>query len=106
MTDLKINAQRIKELERKEAKLAALEAGGVDNWDFYDDSLKDYYLANEKEECIDSLIDELQAVFGECAYEPSERGAGVAFDNSIEDKLIKLLITHKVTFEGLGGDDV
>jgi hypothetical protein len=28
-------------LEKDSCKLAALEAGGVDNWDFYYDSLKD-----------------------------------------------------------------
>ena len=39
---MKISKQRVEELERSEAKLLALESGGVDNWENYDDSLKEY----------------------------------------------------------------
>jgi len=67
--------QRLKELERAEAKLNALEAGGVDNWEWYGESLKEYNAENEIEEKRDELLDELETVFGGCAYEPSERGA-------------------------------
>lgn len=38
------------ELRRSAFKLDCLEAGGVDNWDWYDESLKDYYAAVEKDE--------------------------------------------------------
>jgi hypothetical protein len=37
-------------LKRAAAELAALEAGGVDNWDFYYDSLRDAGLTDEEEE--------------------------------------------------------
>lgn len=33
----------------REEKLSALEAGGVDNWEWYDESLSDYY-ANQEDE--------------------------------------------------------
>lgn len=36
-----ITAERLKTLERAEAKLQALEAGGVDNWEWYGESLKE-----------------------------------------------------------------
>lgn len=39
-----------KEIERKLAKLAALEAGGVDNWEWYDEALKEYRATIERDE--------------------------------------------------------
>ena len=47
---MKIEPKRLKELERAEAKLNALEAGGVDNWDNYDVSLEEYRAVNELED--------------------------------------------------------
>ncbi|QDP66007.1 MAG: hypothetical protein GOVbin631_68 [Prokaryotic dsDNA virus sp.] len=45
--ETKISAKRLKELERIEAKLAALEAGGVDNWEGYDISLEPFRKEDE-----------------------------------------------------------
>lgn len=42
-----ISAERLAELEDKEEKLDALEAGGVDNWDWYGDSLEEYFKKHE-----------------------------------------------------------
>lgn len=39
----KISVERLAELLRAEYKLDLLEAGGVDNWDAYDDSLNCEY---------------------------------------------------------------
>lgn len=99
---MSISAKRIKELERAEAKLQALESGGVDNWDFYDDALEGYYAENELEENRESLINDLEIVFGECAYEPSERGGGVAFNDEAFADAMKVLVEHGVTFETKG----
>lgn len=94
-----VSAKRLKELERSEAKLNALEAGGVDNWDAYADSLKDYWAENEREEKMDDLVTELSEAFGECAYEPSERGAGIAFNESVEQDVLQMLHKAGVYFK-------
>ena len=39
-----IPIKRYKQLMRAEAKLTALERGGVDNWDWYEASLEDHYV--------------------------------------------------------------
>lgn len=39
---VEVSAKRLKELERRDVLLTALEAGGVDNWDGYDWSLEDH----------------------------------------------------------------
>jgi hypothetical protein len=97
---MSINEQRIKELERSEAKLHALEAGGVDIWDFYDESLTDWRAENEHEEKICSLVSDLKEAFGECAYEPSERGAGIAFAGNVASSVLGVLKQHGVIFKG------
>lgn len=69
---------RIKELERAEAKLSALESGGVDNWEYYDDSLAGYYQQVSFEDDITNTVFELASILLAGAFEPSERGAGYA----------------------------
>ncbi len=39
---MEISKERLEELEDKEAKLDALEVGGVDNWEWYGESLEEY----------------------------------------------------------------
>lgn len=38
-----ISESRLRDLLYAEAKLNALEAGGVDNWEWYGDSINDYF---------------------------------------------------------------
>jgi len=95
---MEITKQRIKELLRAEDKLNALEGAGVDNWDFYGEALKEYDAENELEENREKLIHDLEVIFGECAFEPSERGAGIAFNDDAFDKVMIVLNDHNVTF--------
>jgi len=99
MKQEEISKVRLEQLELAESKLNALEAGGVDNWEFYGDSLTEWNAENELKESLNDLIQELSQVFGECAYEPSERGAGIAFDDDAYSEAMKLLIAKKVRFE-------
>lgn len=39
----------ISNLENRDAILCALEAGGVDNWEWYEESLKDFFGEEEEE---------------------------------------------------------
>lgn len=82
---VEITEKRLKELERIESKLMALEAGGVDNWEGYCDSLSDWFKANEVEELVQDFISEFDAnyfEFVEVDY-PAGRDAGesVSFTN-------------------------
>ena len=91
-----------KEQQRRLAKLSALEAGGVDNWEFYDDALTEFKDTVEKEEKLEQLMEDIEVVLAQGAYEPSERGAGYSFTKeSLEEafeilkKGIEKLITGK-----------
>lgn len=78
---MSVSESRIKELERAESKLRALEFGGVDNWEHYDVSLSGYYRQVSFEDEITEIISELAAILLEGVFEPSERGAGYAATN-------------------------
>lgn len=46
---MKITKERLAQLEDAEAKLRALENGGVDNWQWYDQALEGYQKAKKTE---------------------------------------------------------
>lgn len=96
-----VSEKRMKELLRAEAKLNALEAGGVDNWEWYGEALKGYHAENERDERLEALVDELEHIFGESAYEPSESGAGVAFNDDVGAQALAMFKSHEVTFADL-----
>lgn len=83
-------------IERRLAKLDALEAGGVDNWEWYDESLEGWFAENELEEKADSLIESICEALSVGTYEPSGRGAGFAFnEESIKDARDLILSSMK-----------
>ena len=53
---MEISEKRLKELERAEAKLNALENYGVDNWEGYGDALTEYHQENAIDESYDKLV--------------------------------------------------
>lgn len=74
--ETKISLQRLRELEKNEKILRALEAGGVQNWEFYEDSLAELMKEEEIEDIIESTLSDIEVALLNGAYEPSERGAG------------------------------
>lgn len=74
---MNISEERLKELEDAEAKLLALEAGGVDNWEGYGLSLEHYHKEKEIEESLESLVEnEIYEIITENVEEPAGRGCG------------------------------
>lgn len=50
MSNVTISSKRLKYLEDRDAILSALEAGGVDNWEWYSESLSDAGLCDDEDE--------------------------------------------------------
>ena len=71
-----MNKDRMKELIRAEKKLRALEHGGVDNWEFYDESMKRYREEIQEEEDKENFITELLETISGHIEEPAGRGCG------------------------------
>jgi hypothetical protein len=83
---VQIEQSRLLELEDTEAKMRALEAGGVDNWEFYEVSLETYYKEKENEEKLRDLFREIEEVMMQGVYEPAGSGAGYGLqDHTSED---------------------
>jgi hypothetical protein len=86
-----IDSKELKRLQIAAAKLAALDAGDVDNWEWYDESLKDFRATIQREEDLESLLDELCVILFTSAYEPSDRGTGFACTETAKADALKLL---------------
>lgn len=56
MTDVKITREKLETLERAAKKLEALERGGVDKWEWYEESLRDYHNSIQMDERAVRLI--------------------------------------------------
>ena len=85
------------ETQRRLAKLDALEAGGVDNWEFYGESLSEWRKENHVHECIDTAIEGIDDLLIEAnIHEPAGLGCGYAveYDQSKMRKLLSRLVTE------------
>lgn len=99
MGTINISKARLKELERKERILRALEAGGVDNWEWYEESLSKVTEEERFTEELDGLLQEIAFVLLRRAYEPSERGAGfTSHEEDYEEALDILTAFAKKNF--------
>lgn len=84
MSKVEINANYLAELEKANRKLKALEQGGVDNWEWYGESLKHFFKEEAQEEILDDAVNDiLEFLCSEAdIYEPAGRGAGYTIDLS------------------------
>jgi len=74
-----ITASEYKKMQREIAKLHALESGGVDNWEWYSESLSDWNKENELDEFLDQANTELHERLVEADVDfPAGREAGAS----------------------------
>lgn len=109
MSKVEINANYLAELERSNRKLKALEQGGVDNWEWYSESLKHFFKEEEQEEILEVAINDILEFLCVEAdiYEPSERGAGYTIDLGANEyqQFKKLINTIILKYNESGEDD-
>jgi len=60
-----IDEKELKRLRDIEAQWEALEAGGVDNWYFYDEAMAPYWEMKKVEEAYEDLAQDILDVAGE-----------------------------------------
>lgn len=101
MAEVKVQEKRLKELERAYAKLQALENGGVDNWEWYGESLKEWNKENALEELFEDTYEELLEILVEARVdEPAGRGCGYSITPD-EDSVRKLLKRFTISYSEL-----
>lgn len=84
-----------KEIQRKLAKLEALEAGGVDNWEYYDVSLENWRAETEAEAAAESIIDDILSVIHDHIEEPAGRGCGYGIKTKGYQLATEILLKRK-----------
>lgn len=91
---MKLSDQEWKKIQRQLLKLEALEAleaGGVDNWEWYGESLKDWFKCNELDELVEAFINNLNDIIAEADIsEPAGTGCGyyISFEEEFVSKLV------------------
>ncbi len=91
MSEIKISKQELERLQDRDFKLSCLEQGGVDNWEWYGESLSEYFKKEAVEELEDDFIECLNDILSEADVDyPAGRGAGhsITFDEGAVKKLL------------------
>lgn len=88
---MEITKSRLKELEKLEAKMIALEGAGVDNWEGYGIAMEKIEEQEEIDSKIDQAVTKALEVLQESAFEPSERGAGFAATEEAQEEVYDIL---------------
>jgi hypothetical protein len=93
MSNPVMNSKRIQELLNAERKLNALEAGGVDNWEWYDESLESIRKEDKLEDVVDMYVQNILelAAIAEVSAEDSRNGLYIV--NIDEDETRSILET-------------
>ena len=105
--NVNISQKELDELRDSQHKLNCLEQGGVDNWEWYGESLKGYFKEREFtgvfEDYLGQIIEEI-CIGG---FEPSEKGAGFATSPEAEANAGKILgeFVCKIREHFNGGED-
>lgn len=92
-----LTEERIRELEKAERKLAALEAAGVDNWDGYDFALESIRKEEEYDEFLDEVGGEIMDAVTECVNEPAGRGCGYGITDKGYQNVVDVLRKYKIS---------
>ena len=112
MEKIQITKAEYERLLDRDEKLTALEEGGVDNWEWYEESLKDYYQRQEEDERREEIENEISEKFEQMIsdlekgiYEPSESGAGACFDEEAVKKAKEAVIDMIMSCTSENEDD-
>lgn len=92
MAKIQVDENTYNKMLRDIAKLNALEAGGVDNWEGYSFSLEEWHKENALDEILDEIISDMNDILVEADIEqPAGSGCGysITFDEIAMKKLLK-----------------
>lgn len=100
---MEISKERLAELEDVEEKMNCLEAGGVDNWEFFGLSLKKYWEKKDRAELLKTKYTELLEILCGGIIQPAGSGCGFGFADNVLEEGERLFIK---TIEGLSKEAV
>lgn len=95
MSEVKLTKSEYDKMQRELAKLYALEAGGVDNWEWYDESLEDWHKENALDELMHGMCDFIHdaAIYAEVDFPGGyECGPNIHVDHETAMTAVKGII--------------
>ena len=84
-----------RETQRRLAILDALEAGGVDNWEFYDVALETVVAEIRIEEAIEDIATDILDDLVGYVNQPAGSGCGYGFESEASDVIFNILNKRK-----------
>lgn len=103
MTTVTVKKSEYDKMQRELSKLHALEAGGVDNWDYYGDALAEWFKENEVDELLDNIIEDMNDVLVDAEVDqPAGQGCGYSITFN-EVSMKKLLIDRLKEYKEIVG---
>jgi hypothetical protein len=81
LANLGMSSKRIQELLNAERKLNALEAGGVDNWEWYDESLKTIRKEDSLSDVVDMYVRNILELAASAEVSPEDSRNGLYIVN-------------------------
>ncbi|MDB4507362.1 hypothetical protein N9064_00570 [bacterium] len=91
MNEVKITKEEYARLLKVDRKMDCLEAGGVDDWEWYGVSLEKFYQEEEREENIAKLCEEIMEIICGEVDEPAGCGCGYGITEAGQDQVQSLL---------------
>jgi len=103
-TKIELTSEEWKRIQRQLSKLNALESGGVDNWDYYGESLNSWFKENEIDELLDNAIIDISELTAEAEVDqPAGHGCGYCIKLP-EDSLRKILLEFGKNYHDITND--
>ena len=82
---VEITRERLRELEKYERELLALEHAGVDNWEGFDMAMDEIHKEDAFDEALSSVYEEIESIIGEGIEEPAGSGCGYGIRSEVSD---------------------
>lgn len=92
--EVKISRKELERLQDRDYKLSCLEIGGVDNWEWYGESLSGYFKRKELDDLYEGFIEDLNDVLADAEVEyPAGRDAGhsISFNEDFVKNILSKL---------------
>jgi hypothetical protein len=86
MSNPVMSSKRIQELLNAERKLNALEAGGVDNWEWYDKALESIRKEDKLQDVVDMYVQDMLELAAQAEVSAEDSRNGLYIVNIDEDE--------------------
>ena len=89
MSEVKISKTEYTKIQRQLAKLNALESGGVNNWEWYGESLSDWFAENEVDGLLECFVGDINKLMVDAEIDERPTGRGWGYSITFDEEELK-----------------